>query len=237
MRTDEKKKSLINRAFEVLDSVVFSAFLLLFILPYLGGFRHAWIVIPIYLFIVIAVRMIHNLHGKAYQKERMFQKKKQQQTERILLLSDKELSDRFGKNRFILIRKEHPDRFDIMEAIRKQADAIGVFSNDISLKELVQKYSPETTVYLSHDLLYALCEREREGKGIQSTVFERFLSKRSNRYFMLGILFLAASLFLHLKIYYRLAATACLIIASVSGILGHRKSCKNFLIFLDKMDD
>ena len=237
MRITEKRKSLIKNAFRIIDALLFSVLLLLPILPYIDGFRHIWISVTVYLFILIMVLMFRKWYHTAKQRKLMRKIKEQQQIERILLLDDDFLSDRFGKKRFILIRKEHPDRFDILEAIRKQADAIGMFSEDDTLKKLIIKYSPKTSIFLLRDLLSAFNEKEEKTKTASDTFLDRIDLMKYNRYFILGVLFFAASFILRSKIYYRMIATVCLIIASSFGILGNRKGYKNFLIFLDKMDD
>ena len=216
--------------------MLFSFLLMLPILPYINVSVHRWIVIPVYLLIAAIVFLLRRRYRSISRKKQSFQIEEQQQIEHILLLSDEALSDRFGKEHFILVRKEHPDRFDIMEAIRKHADAIGLFSEDAALQDLILSYSPQTAVYLRKDLLRAYNPDIGKDNTVKERAFGKILLKY-NRYFILGILFLAASFFLRSKIYYRMIATVCLIIASVSDILGHRKSNKNFLIFLDKMDD
>ena len=237
MRFSKKPDSFIQKAFWVADTLLFSVFLFLLILPYLKSSHEIRIAIPVYFLILIPVLMIRKRYSSAIRKNRLLQKEKQRQIERILLIGDDTLSDLLGKDRFILIRKERPDRFDVMEAIRMQPDAIGLFSEDETLKKLIRTYLPETTVYLVPDLLDALFETGRKRDASKETVLKRFILYKYNRYLILGILFLAASFFLRFKIYYRIISSVCLIIASVTGILDHRKSNKNFLIFLDKMDD
>ena len=236
MRSKEKTQKFIRGTFRIADTMLFSFLLMLPILPYIKVSVHRWIAIPVYLLIAAIVFLLRWRCRSISRKKQSFQIEEQQQIEHILLLSDEALSDRFGKEHFILVRKEHPDRFDIMEAIRKHADAIGLFSEDAALHDLILSYSPQTAIYLRKDLLRAYNPNIGKDNTIKGRAFDKILLKH-NRYFILGILFLAASFFLRSKIYYRMIATVCLIIASVSGILGHRKSCKNFLIFLDKMDD
>ena len=237
MRTIGKPKRIVRKAFQILDTLLFSVLLTLLILPYLDIFHRLWIVILVFLFIIFLVLTLRTRYQTVKQKKDMYLKEEQRTVEQLLLLSDGELSDRFGKNNFILIRKERPDRFDVMEALRKHTDAIGLFSEDKALTELIRSYSPDTAIYCRHDLFEFFKKHKEEAVADQTSYEKAFSLICNNKYIMLGILFLIASFLLRSKIYYRVLATACLIIAPVTGIFNDRKSRKNFRIFLDKMDD
>ena len=234
MRIAEKSKNVIRKAFLIIDTLLFSVLLTLMILPYLDMIRHTWIVIPVFLCIILFTLIIRTRSRIAQQNRISYQKAVQQKIEQLLLMSDRELSDRFGKHNFILIRKEHPGRFDVMEALRQHADAIGLFSKDKTLTELIKAHSPDTAIYSLHDMIDLYEMKGRDGDSIPARIIS---FAKQNKYLLLGILFLVASFFLKSKIYYRITASLCLIIAPVSGILRNMKQSKNFLIFLDKMDD
>ena len=236
MRSTEKTEKRIKKTFRIADTMLFSFLLMLSVLPYIESSVHKWILIPVYFSIATTVVLFRKRYRSRIVRKRTLEIKEQQQIERILLLSDEELSERFGKQQFILIRKEHPDRFDVMEAIRKQADAIGLFSEDAALRDLILSYSPQTTVFLRRDLICGFYDDTNTEHAVKERFSDKVLLKY-NRYFLLGILFLAASFIVRSKIYYRMTASVCLIIAAVSGIFGDWKRHKNLPIFLDKKDD
>jgi len=234
MRSKEKTVNRIRHAFRIADTMLFSFLLLLLILPYISFSAHKWIAIPVYLLIAAIVFLFRKRYRSISSRKREYMIKEQQQIEHILLQSDEALSERFGKRHFILIRKERPDRFDVMEAIRNHADAVGLFSEDAALKELILSYSPQTAVYLRKDLISVFnADEEHTAENRHRDI----ILLKYNRYLMLGILFLAASFLLRSKIYYRMISSVCLIIAAVSGIFEDRKRRKNLPIFLDKKDD
>lgn len=236
MRSKEKTANCVRKLFRIADTMLFSFLLMLLILPYMRFATHKWILIPVFLLITVIVCLFRTRYRSISIRKKSYQNKEQQQIEHILLQSDEALSERFGKQRFILIRKECPDRFDVMEAIRKQADAIGLFSDDPALMQPIMSYSPQTAVYLRKELICAYSGDVSEAYAAKDR-FRIIASLKYNRYLILGILFLAASFLLRLKIYYRVISSVCLIIAAVSGIFGNRKRRNNLPIFLDKKDD
>lgn len=213
---------IIKKAFRITDTVTLSVLITLMVMPFLDMTHHAWIVIPVFLSIFLLAVSVRRRHQTIRKKQIEFEKTNQRKVERLLLCSDEELASRFKKNQFILIRKERPDRFDVMEAIRKQADAIGILAEDETLRKLVLFYAPDTAIYSLHDLIDN--EKSAEaGKGVSNKILSYMIK---NKYFMLSIMFLLASFLLRAKIYYRTIAALCLIIASFQAFSGNRNGAR-----------
>jgi len=237
MKSGEKTKPIYRQIFAIVDSLFFS---LLIILPIRAYFR-----IPINSigFVLIGAGtvgtvMLLRIRSRTVKRRReAFQIRKQNALDKVLLTDDRTLSERLGRQRFILIRKARPDRFDILEAIRTNPDAVGLFDTDREILGLIETYAPQTIVYRADDLIRALSpdlSDTADRKGIRFKAFDRL---HLNKYLVLGILLFIASLFVKSKIYFRLVSCICLILAPVFGIFRNQKPWKNFLIFLDKKGD
>lgn len=237
MIAHKKSSTVIHNLFGFADTVLFSVFLVLLILPYIGSAKRTWIIIPIGFAVYLLVAVIRKRSHTAELRKKSLYETQQRKIEQLLLLSDEDLSRRFGKNNFILIRKERPDKFDVLDAIRKHADAIGMFTQDAAMIELIRSYSPGTDIYCKQDLLDEDAEKKDGGARGRAISHRNEFLPHLNKYLVLGILFFIVSFILHAKIYYRVVSSACLITAAVSGFLRDLKRSKNFLIFLDKRDD
>lgn len=237
MRIGSKPQSVVRRIFIVMDSVIFSFLLFLPVFVSLSrsgksllfGFLYCGI-----LGAVILIRMKMTSRTEQYRKQESLIRRK---TDMLFLKSDESLSMLTQKKNFILIRKEHPDRFDVLEAIRKGADAIGIIGRKNTFSELIRSYSPELTVYCIDDLIRIIDESENREAGEEVGRFHKHAIVHLNQYLLLGILFFVVSFIFKFKIYFRVLSGICLFLAYISYFLRKRETGKNFLIFLDNRGD
>lgn len=212
------------------DCLLFSGLLLLPLNPFVRFAEHPVICVLLLLGvcgIVLSVRIESNHKDKKREAEKQL---KQKLTDRLLLKNDEAISDMLGKQRFILVRKQEPDRFDVLDAIRKGADAIGVFSKKKEHVTLLAAYAPNTELYDADELLSVIAPESQNTTKVTRSV-------RLNKYFLLGVIWMALSFVLKNKIYFRLISCACLIIAPITGALRSSAMRKKILLFLDKRKD
>ncbi len=136
--------------------------------------------------------------------------------DRLLLTEDKLLAEKTGCADFRLIRKEHPDRIDILNAICTGAASICVLNNFETASNVIKAYAPQIGIIECDALLKIMYPEEaglieRAKRNISSF---RFPSK----YLILGILFLITSLFVKYGLYYRLLSAFCFLIATVFAV-------------------
>ena len=146
--------------------------------------------------------------------------KRQERLEAILLKSDGELAQLLGQKHFYLIRKKHPDMFDVLEAVRKGADSIGMIEADRKVTELIQKYRPGTTVLSVEEIAARLFPDSRTEPDRRTL---KTLLHSVSKYVLLGSILLVASLFLHYKIYLRLTASVCFMLYALKNLYAKKK--------------
>lgn len=135
--------------------------------------------------------------------------------ERILLMSDGEIGEAIGCDSFYLIRRQNPDSFDVLEAIRSGAYCIGAVNPTKAALECMERNAPDRKLIASDDLIRMMFPNT-DCRAKQRTGFS-FFKNRIGKYAVLGIVLFLCSFVVHFKIYYRLISSVCLIIASVSG--------------------
>ena len=219
MTDNTKAKRGFRYAVMISDSILFSVLLFLPLNPFFHIAKHPILSVVVLIGIcgiVLAVRI--NYLGLSKQR-RLKANLRQEQIDRLLLMSDESLSKIFGKERFILIRKQNPDRFDILEAIRKGADAIGLLSNQFAFRDLIKAYAPKTSVYNADEILYSAeaGHMRNDLPKYDPSAKKRF---RLNKYCLVGIVLFCISFILRYKIYYRMISCLCLFFASISGAFG-----------------
>ena len=237
MRMKSKSKSLLRQIFILFDSAVFSVLLILPIYRVIARSGRRLLSIVLYCAVFLMVILIRMKKLSKMREKQEQESKNQQKRDRLLLMSDEALSHLTAKKNFILIRKEHPTRFDILEAIRKGADAIGIFDGRDAFRDLIRSYSPALCIYCTDDLIQILEGGEicRTGEGKVRLLKSGFHS--INKYILLGIGFIVASFVLKYKIYFRMLSCICLVLACVSGFFGDRAKWNKLLIFLDNRID
>lgn len=210
----------IRSIFAAFDSALFSV--LLFVPFYLIYAKGKSPVLSIAVFsgvlgIVLLLRKRSEIMRKREAAENL---KRQERLEAILLKSDGELAQLLGQKHFYLIRKKHPDMFDVLEAVRKGADSIGMIEADRKATELIQKYRPGTSV-LSIEEIAALLFPDSRTEPDRRTL--KTLLHSVSKYVLLGSILLVASLFLHYKIYLRLTASVCFLLYALKNLYAKKK--------------
>ena len=210
----------VRSIFAAFDSALFSV--LLFIPFYLIYAKGKSPVLSIAVFsgvlgIVLLLRKRSEIMRKREAAENL---KRQERLEAILLKSDGELAQLLGQKRFYLIRKKHPDMFDVLEAVRKGADSIGMIEADRKVTELIQKYRPGTTVLSVEEIAARLFPDSRTEPDRRTL---KTLLHSVSKYVLLGSILLVASLFLHYKIYLRLTASVCFLLYALKNLYAKKK--------------
>lgn len=210
----------VRSIFAAFDSALFSV--LLFVPFYLIYAKGKSPVLSIAVFsgvlgIVLLLRKRSEIMRKREAAENL---KRQERLEAILLKSDGELAQLLGQKHFYLIRKKHPDMFDVLEAVRKGADSIGMIEADRKVTELIQKYRPGTSV-LSIEEIAALLFPDSRTEPDRRTL--KALLHSVSKYVLLGSILLVASLFLHYKIYLRLTASVCFLLYALKNLYAKKK--------------
>lgn len=211
---------IVRSIFAAFDSALFSV--LLFVPFYLIYTKGKSPVLSIAVFsgvlgIVLLLRKRSEIMRKREAAENL---KRQERLEAILLKSDGELALLLGQKNFYLIRKKHPDMFDVLEAVRKGADSIGMIEADRKVTELIQKYRPGTSV-LSIEEIAALLFPDSRTEPDRRTL--KTLLHSVSKYVLLGSILLVASLFLHYKIYLRLTASVCFLLYALKNLYTKKK--------------
>ena len=210
----------VRSIFAAFDSALFSV--LLFIPFYLIYEKGKSTVLSIAVFagvlgIVLLLRKRSEIMRKREAAENL---KRQERLEAILLKSDGELAQLLGQKHFYLIRKKHPDMFDVLEAVRKGADSIGMIEADRKATELIQKYRPGTSVLSIEEIAVLLFPDSRTEPDRRTL---KALLHSVSKYVLLGSILLVASLFLHYKIYLRLTASVCFMLYALKNLYAKKK--------------
>lgn len=231
----KKKRYVFKQIFLFTDSLLFSALIILSFHIIIDYVKHP-VTFVFFLLgicgIVLAVRIKCIKRNMRICEEN---KKKQERTDRLIMKSDQSLSELFGKDRFILIRKQNPDRFDLLEAIQKGADGVGVMKKQTEFTDLIHTYAPQTTLYDVDEMLRLIdpsyAEEDKRSK------FKVFRRMHINKYLLLGVILIIASFVLRYKIYFRIISGICLIFAAITGSFGYSDIRKKRMLFLDNSAD
>ena len=213
MRRAGKTKTAFRYAVTIADSLLFSVLLFLPLHTILHLSEQPLIALFLLLGIsgiILAARMKRIVAEKRKRAEKAM---RQKEIDRLFLMSDESLSKRIGAERFMLVRRQNPDRIEILETIRKGADGIGLLTKNPALTDMIHQYAPQMPVYDAEEILHMIKpgyeHHPRERSGL-----------RINKYLLLGVLFLIISFVLRYKIYYRIISCLCLFFASISGAFG-----------------
>ena len=220
MKNNPKQRSVVRSVFAAADSVLFS---LLICLPLTRSLTRQNRLLA-FTFFFIGILGLVILFRKKLKNRNEIRRSELERTEaltdRILLMSDRMLSDLLHSDRFVLIRKERPDKFDYLEAIRCGATSIGVLNGGEDAHRMVEKYRQNVMVYNRNDLLRRVFPDEFE-------IISRKNSKHHlhvNKYVLLGLVLLLASLLLQAKIYLRMISGLCFFIGVMTEYFSKRKS-------------
>ncbi len=236
MRINSRAQIIFRRILIVSDSVLFSFLICLPAYVILHRSEKRTLIGVLFCGILGIVLLLRVSSASRMEKKRRQEAIRRRKTDLLFLMNDEALSDLTGKKRFILIRKEHPDRCDVLEAIRRGADAIGIMGSRKRFEDLIRSYSPAVTVYCTEDLL-RIADGKEPGKEGEDVGTRKQFAFRIDKYLLLGILFFIASFLFGFKIYFRVSAGLCLILACFSGFLRNRDMRKNLWIFLDNRVD
>ena len=210
----------VRSIFAAFDSALFSVLLFVpFYLIYAKG-KSPVLSIAVFSGVLGIVLLLRKRSEIMRKKEAAENLKRQERLEAILLKSDGELAQLLGQKHFYLIRKKHPDMFDVLEAVRKGADSIGMIEADRKVTELIQKYRPGTSV-LSIEEIAALLFPDLRTEPDRRTL--KTLLHSVSKYVLLGSILLVASLFLHYKIYLRLTASVCFLLYALKNMYAKKK--------------
>ena len=235
MKSKDKQKASLRTAASILDSLSFSA--LIVIVFYLSGVFHKNkpIFIVIYVLMVIIVRFFKSKYSKIRDERIQTERTFRENALRLMLLSDGEIRQRMNDNGIRIIRNMHPNEADIISAIRSGAHVIGSIETTEEMKEVVRASGKEIKFLDFQTIL--------NKTGIADVASKKYEPKQNRedelirpnlKYYILACLLFALSFFVRLKIYYRLAAFACMFFAAVIGIWGRVGKGKTFHDFLDK---
>lgn len=222
---------MVRNLFLTIDTMLFS--ILLFLPLYRSLFlnRRKWFAALLILCFFIIVLLLRFKYASYRRNAEIRITERKQKTERLLFISDETLSGLFHKDHFILIRKERPERFDVIDAMRRGADAIGVFGSSRPFLELIRTYDPSVEIFDTN----AMLKKVYGETGETGEVGKRLSGL--NKYLLIGLIFLAASFVLKTKIYFRALSSLCFILACISGFFHNRMKWYNLLIFLDNRVD
>ena len=201
----------LRTAFHAADSALFSFIICLPLVLQRPLRRQPALCVLLYFAVLATVMLL-----RAKIKERRTRAEQNGETERralerLLLSDDESLKAATGEPGFLLIRSLHPDVCDLAEAVRNGADAVGILELTRETRAFIARNAPHWKVWDRSALLRLF--------GIDPPE-KRFLFKENHffdKYFFLGCLFFAASLFVHYKIYFRSIASLCLIFSAVTG--------------------
>ena len=167
--------------------------------------------------------------------------------EKILLSSDEALKAALGVPSLRVLRGRDPSAAEIAEALRDRPACLVMLSDTEKAAPLICAYAPGTRLIDADALLAATdapCTEEEVTERLAALRAKRQkprrptlrLSGNAPKFLLLGILLLVLSLVWRHKIYYRLLSVLCFGTSVISGGFGFQKACRNFGIFLDKLD-
>ena len=116
----------------------------------------------------------------------------------------------------------------MLEAVRNGADAIGVLKSVQNGKALLERYSPNTKLYEKKELLQKLYPNSSAEKV--SVRFRKILRRAAeNKYLILGLFLLLASIWSNSKLYFSLLAEISFLIGGITTYVSLRKRIKKML--------
>ena len=234
--------------FKCTDILVFSAFLASALIALIDGkSRSRAVIILIFSMIILITVLIEDLKKKKDVAVKKQQAKEEILIERATLMADTEIASRIQENSFAFIRKENPDKYEIIQAVISQPMYLICIKESSLLHEILDRYASHTKLITALELSEIMgvpCTNEDIEQRINGSFSVRIDSKRLmnaifarwNRYVLLGILLLVLSFFTKHKIYYRLLASICLIFAVFRGVFGRNVIGLFSASFLDKLD-
>ena len=236
MKKPAKVINLLKRVFQAADILIFSAFLTVSLL-FLFRIRKKPILILCVFGFVLLLTVLTDACMRSRRKLKEKRKEEERQrTERLLLMSDEEIGSVLGVPSFYLIRREHPEPFDILEPIRLKKETIGILEHHVETDKLIKRYAQSATVIEKDEMMRRVFGSD-PNDGRKKTVFGFMEFDKVNKYLILGIVLFVCSFMVRTKIYYRTVSVLCLIIATLTGFFRSRFPGKNFRIFLDKRGD
>ena len=214
-----------------IDSFLFSFLAVLPLLSFFGTLKRLSAVLLVS-GVFIAV-LLFRMKGEQYlhiKKKR--ERAEEEYLERLLLMDDKTIGASLNREDFVFIRKADPDMFDILDAVRKGADAVGTIRLSKTAANLLSKYAPEISVIGLGEMIDAVFPDVSYRRHKYKKAFPSILM-RSGKYWLLGVVLFVLSFVLRHKIYFRILSSASMIIALVLGIFNVPNRWKNLRIFLD----
>ena len=243
-----KTAVILKRIVRISDVIVFSVIVESCFIILLGNrMRHPLGIAASFLSILLSTALFEVRKSRAEAGKERERIRQELITEKILLMSDREVSDSLKDESFYFLRRQNPDRYELIHALgRKPKYLITVSKLQIPYSRL-HTYSPKTTVLTAlkfADLIHVSCTQteienraeEKETYRFDRSRFRQLFSVRWNRYYVLGTLLLVMSFIVKHKIYYRTIASISLFLALIQGIFRSRALRNNSFSFLDKFD-
>lgn len=223
-----------KRAFRWFDSFVFSVILSLPLILLTQTGKKPIAVIMIISSVLFLVVIVRRRSEDVSASKKSARRKRNAQFSALMLLDDKEIGDLLHEDSFYLIRREKPDLFDLLNAVRSGAKAVGVLEITNDTESFFKSLAPEAKLISKEDIMELLPDTENDpgrSKGLLSvlTFFGRI-----NKYIVLGCILFLCSFFVKHKIYFRAAACLSAVIAPISGFFSDWRTDNKMRIFLDK---
>ncbi len=229
MKMQAEGKAILRQCFIATDNVVFSALIAYSLCQVLHVSDRISAFLLFLLLILILLFAIRRIGNRRKETERRKDDERRKRTESLLLTSDEEIGNKVGEVRFVLIRKLSPDWCDVLEAIRNGASAIGILKNVQNAKDILQSYAPDTKLYDTKELMQAVFPEYVFENRSPSRFKKQIQRIASNKYLLLGLLLLIASLWTNQKLYFRLLSESCFLIGGLSVYFSSRKQIKTIL--------
>lgn len=221
MKKGISARRILKTLYVMIDSTVLSAIVAASVYPMIRNRNRQGRILILFILAFTITLMIRScLYSIRVGREKKLEERNRKQ-ERILLMSDGELERITGEKGFRLIRKREADVFDVLEAIRTGAGAVGVFETDLSVKAAVNRNAPHVRMIERAELYSLVFPDAKENDTKESIIFVLEKMIVWGKYFLLGIIFLLASFAVKFKIYFRMVSCFCLIIAVITAFFGN----------------
>jgi len=202
----------LKTAFRAADLALFS---LLLCLPLRPRLKSAPLFLAVYAGALAAVFLLHGAANKRRARETKRKEGERYAIERLLLTDDDTLRTLTGEPGFVLVRSLHPDIADVACALRSGATSLGLFEITAEARAFLDRHAPQCRAFDREQLLHLVSNGGEQPQHVRKCLPD---SPLFSKYLCLGILLLALSFLVRLKIYFRSVASICLILSAFSGV-------------------
>lgn len=235
MKRKPNFRILFRSFYTVTDTAVFSFILSVSIALLLHAHRKPAILALLFLGVFILCLIFHIRIAADRKRREIDNEEDRRKLELLLLMNDREIGKALGTDSFRMIRRAAPDEYDMLNAIRTGAKTIGIVKKTTEAETCLNRNAPDVELIDSRELIRRIFSTSI-ADNYRTSDITAFLN-RVNKYFWLGGILFLSSFIAGFKIYFRMIACICLIIAPFSGFFGNPKSHKKLRIFLDKEED